>query len=232
MTEHSADVPQHIGLILDGNRRWARERNLPTLQGHNKGYDNLRTILDAAIDRGVQYVSAFIFSTENWSRTEEEVGYLMDLALRMVVRDIKEIHKKNIRVVWIGSEDRVSDKLKKAIRDAEELTKDNTAGTLGLCFNYGGQREIIEGVRRLIADGIQPADLTEKVLSGYLYHPEVPPIDLLIRTSGEQRISNFMLWRAAYSELYFSDKYWPDFSVSDLDAAFTEYNQRGRRFGG
>lgn len=232
MTEQSAGVPHHIGLILDGNRRWARERNLPTLQGHNKGYDNLRTVLDAAIERGVKYVSAFIFSTENWSRTEEEVGYLMDLALRMVVRDVKEIHKKNIRVVWIGSEERVSDKLKKAIRNAEELTKDNTAGTLGLCFNYGGQREIVEGVRQLVADGVQPEDITEEKLAEYLYHPEVPPIDLLIRTSGEQRISNFMLWRAAYSELYFTDKYWPDFSVEDLDDAIAEYNQRGRRFGG
>lgn len=205
---------------------------MPSFEGHRHGYETLRTILDAANERGIRFVSVFVFSTENWNRTKEEVGYLMDLTYTIVKKDLREIHEKNIKIVWIGSEDRVSKKLTKAIREAEELTKLNTGSVLGLCFNYGGQREITDAVRRIIHDGVAAEKITEEMLTAYLYHPEVPPIDLLIRSSGEQRISNFMLWRAAYSELLFVDKHWPDFTVEDLDAALAEYSRRGRRFGG
>jgi undecaprenyl diphosphate synthase len=226
------NVPKHIGLILDGNRRWAKAQGLPTLEGHRQGYKNLETITDAAQQRGVEYISAYIFSTENWSRAKDEVGYLMDLALKMVTHDLKHLHEKGVRVVWAGSKERVSAKLLKAIQNAERTTKDNTGITLVLCFNYGGQREIAEAVQRIISEGVEAADITEELIAKYLYHPEVPPIDLIIRTSGEQRISNFMLWRAAYSELYFIDKHWPAFTPEDLDEALAEYARRGRRFGG
>lgn len=228
MSEH---VPAHVGLILDGNRRWAKRNGLPLVEGHRQGYKTLRKVLDVALESGVQYVSAFVFSTENWRRTQEEVGYLMDLTLRIVTNDLEELHKKGIKVAWVGSEDRVSDKLRQAIRNAEALTKENTGGTLALCFNYGGQREIADAVQRMCADKIAPDEITEEKIAEYLYHPEVPPIDLLIRTSGEQRLSNFMLWRAAYSELYFVDKQWPDFTPEDFHAALREYAARGRRFG-
>lgn len=147
MSEH---VPAHVGLILDGNRRWAKRNGLPLVEGHRQGYKTLRKVLDVALESGVQYVSAFVFSTENWRRTQEEVGYLMDLTLRIVTNDLEELHKKGIKVAWVGSEDRVSDKLRQAIRNAEALTKENTGGTLALCFNYGGQREIADALRIVI----------------------------------------------------------------------------------
>lgn len=224
-------IPAHIGFILDGNRRWARDRGLPTLEGHRQGYENLKTIALAAFDKGVTCISAYIFSTENWNREKEEVSYLMDLALRMVTRDLSELDKKGVRVVWLGSTDKVSDKLLKALKKAEEKTKNNTAGTLALCFNYGGKRELAEGVAKLVADGIKPEDVTEQLLESYLYYPDIKPVDIVVRTSGEQRLSNFMLWRAAYSELMFIDKHWPAFDESDLDAVIAEYAHRQRRFG-
>lgn len=221
-------IPYHLGLILDGNRRWARERNLPTLEGHRQGYDNLKDITRVAVDRGVAYISAFIFSTENWNRTKSEVKYLMTLAHNVVTKDIEELNKENIRVVWLGSSNRVSDKLLKAIARAEELTKTNTRATLALCFNYGGQQEIADAANKLFEAG---QEITVDSLRGALYGPQIPDLDLIIRTSGEQRISNFMLWRAAYAELYFTPKHWPDFQAADLDEAFAEYALRQRRHG-
>jgi len=225
-------LPNHIGLILDGNRRWARSKGLPTLEGHRRGYDILKNIAEAAFDRGVSYVSAFIFSTENWDRSKEEVSYLMNLALKMVTRDLKDINKKGIKVVWLGSQKEVSKKLIEALKNAEEATKNNTKGTLALCFNYGGHREIAEAVKRMMGDGVVAAEVDESKIADYLYASDVPPIDIMVRTSGEQRISNFMLWRMAYSELMFMDKHWPDFTEQDLNNAITEYSHRQRRFGG
>lgn len=231
MSESLAGVPHHIGFILDGNRRWAQDNNLPKLEGHRKGYDNLKTIALAAYDRGVGCISAYIFSTENWNREKTEVSYLMDLALKMVTRDLQELHKKGVRVVWLGSTVKVSKKLLKALKNAEETTKNNTGGILALCFNYGGQRELAEGMQRLVADGVQAEDINEELIAKYLYEPAIPPVDLIVRTSGEQRISNFMLWRAAYSELLFVNKHWPAFSEQDLDDVIDEFKNRQRRFG-
>jgi undecaprenyl diphosphate synthase len=222
-------IPSHIGIILDGNRRWAKIRGKTAQAGHRKGYQTLKDITDIAFDKGINYVSAYIFSTENWKRTSDEVGFLMDLALRMVVNDLQEIQDKNIRVVWLGSTERVSEKLQKALKNAVEATKNNTRGTLALCFNYGGQQEIAEAAQAICATN-QP--ITIESISSHLYGADVPPIDLVIRTSGEHRMSNFMLWRAAYSELYFTDVLWPDFSEADLDKAIEDYSQRHRRFGG
>lgn len=224
-------LPIHLGLILDGNRRWARARGLPTLLGHKRGYDKFRTISEAAFDRGVKYVSGFIFSTENWSRSKDEVDYLMDLALKIFAKDLKGIHKKGIKVLWFGVKDKLSQKHLDAIRETEELTKNNTHGTLCVCFNYGGRREIADAVNKLIVQNIKPGDVTEQLIEDNLYHPEVPPIDMVVRTSSEQRISNFMLWRLAYAELLFVKKDWPAFTEKDLDIVLEEFALRHRRFG-
>lgn len=230
MSQSSLSTPRHLGLILDGNRRWAKANNLPTLEGHRKGYENLKTIGREAIKRGVEYVSAYVFSTENWQRSQEEVDYLMKLLLWVARNDVKELHKEGIRVRFAGSKDRLSKKILDAMQKAEELTKDNDAGTLLLCLNYGGQQEILDAANAATRDG--KTELTTEILESYLYTPDIPPIDLIIRTSGEQRLSNFMLWRSAYSELLFVKEHWPAFSVKELDEAFTEFASRQRRFGG
>ncbi len=232
MSDQQASIPNHIGLILDGNRRWARENGLPQLEGHRRGYENLKTISRAAFDRGVHYVSAFIFSTENWNRTKEEVDYLMNLAMKIATKDAKELSEENIKIVVLGIEDGVNPKLIKAWRQVEKESQDNTGGTLALCFNYGGMREITDAVKKIINDGVRSSDVTESDIENNLYHPEIPAIDFMIRSSGEQRISNFMLWRMAYAELYFSPKHWPGFTANDLEVALTDYASRQRRFGG
>lgn len=222
-------LPVHLGIILDGNRRWARAQGLPTFEGHRQGYNNLKDITKAAVNRGVIYISAFIFSTENWKRTKAEVKYLMGLAYKLVARDIEELNKENLKIVWLGSREGLSEKLINAITNAEELTKSNTRGTLALCFNYGGQQEITDATNKIVEAG-QP--ITEENIKKNLYRPELPDIDLIIRTSGEQRLSNFMLWRAAYAELYFTKTHWPAFDIQELDKALLEYASRQRRFGG
>ncbi len=231
-TEIAPVVPVHLGIILDGNRRWAREQNLPTFKGHQKGYENLVTIAEAALARGVRYLTAFVFSTENWSRSADEVKYLMDLFLWVAEKDWKRLHDKNTRLRFIGSQDQLPAKLVAAIRKVEDITRDNTGGDLVLCLNYGGQQEIVQATQAIMAAGLKPEELTKDVFSQYLYAPDVPPVDLVIRTSGEQRLSNFMLWRIAYSEIYFGAvTHWPAFTVGDLDAALDDYARRQRRFG-
>lgn len=229
MSDNSLTLPVHLGLILDGNRRWARSQNLPTLEGHRKGYENLKTIGKAAIARGVKYVSAYVFSTENWQRSAEEVDYLMKLLTWVTKHEIKELNEANIRVVFAGSKERLHKNVLASIAKAEQKTKDNTAGTLILCLNYGGHKEIVDAVNQAIEKG--ESKMTESIIEQNLYAPFAPVVDLIVRTSGEQRLSNFMLWRAAYSELIFADKHWPAFDVTDLDKALREYSSRQRRFG-
>jgi undecaprenyl diphosphate synthase len=224
-------VPIHVGLILDGNRRWARAQGLPQLEGHRRGSDNLFEISRAAAERGVKYVSAYVFSTENWNRTQEEVAYLMDLVVWVATKEIDKYAKEGLRVIFFGSRERLSPKVIRAIDNAEAKTKHETRMVVALCFNYGGQTELAEGVARLVADGVPADEVTVERLGQYLYHPEVPPIDLLIRTSGEQRLSGFMMWRASYAELYFTPQPWPGFTAADLDEALAEYARRQRRFG-
>jgi undecaprenyl diphosphate synthase len=221
-------IPTHVGLILDGNRRWAKERGLKPIEGHKKGYDTFRDIADAALKKGIRFLTVFAFSTENWQRANEEVAFLMSFTAKILRTEIKNLHKQNIRFVWLGSEDGLDTKLVKSLRDAETLTAQNDGGTFCYCFNYGGQAEIAEAAESLRTMGTK---ITVDSLANALYAPEIPPIDFIIRTSGEQRISNFMLWRAAYSELYFTKVYWPDFSVADLDVALADYAARQRRFG-
>ncbi|HSX14364.1 MAG TPA: polyprenyl diphosphate synthase [Candidatus Saccharimonadales bacterium] len=231
-TNNESIVPRHLGLILDGNRRWALENGFPKLEGHRYGYETLKTIADAALDRGVKYLTAYVFSTENWKRPPIEVKFLMDLLYWVATKEVEEFHQKNIRLVFLGKEVPLSPKILKAIYQAEEKTKHNSHGTLALCLNYGGQTEITEAVQKIIKAGIHPDQITPDTIQAHLYHPEIPDVDFIIRTSGEQRLSNFMLWRSAYAELYFkSNKHWPAFTVSDLDEALKDYAERVRRFG-
>lgn len=231
MSDSNIDLPKHLGLILDGNRRWAKSQGLSNYEGHKKGYENLKVIAKDAIKRGVKYVSAYVFSTENWQRTPEEVDYLMKLLLWVAKNEVKELDKDNIRVRFLGERDPLSNDILKAIDNAEKLTKNNTKGTLALCLNYGGQQEIVASVNKFLVNNPDPPSITLQDIEQNLYAADIPPVDLLVRTSGEQRISNFMLWRIAYSELIFLDKHWPAFDVDDLDKVLDIYAQRQRRFG-
>ncbi len=224
-------VPRHLGLILDGNRRWARERGLPVMEGHRRGYFTLKDVALEALEQGVEYLSAYVFSTENWNRNQGEVDYLMKLVLWIMKNEVEEFHRRNIRLRVVGSEERLSSELLEAIRAAENKTRNNTGGTLLLCFNYGGQQEIADAMKKIVEAGTPAADVTPELIGRHLYAPGVPPVDLIIRTSGEQRLSNFLLWQGAYSELMFTDTYWPDFSKHELEAMFIQYSHRQRRHG-
>jgi len=229
---NEADVPKHIGYIVDGNRRWAKQHGLPAYEGHMAGYSTLQDVLIETLEQGVEYVSAYVFSTENWKRSEDEVGRLMGLILKIFTSDLHILQEKNVRLRVLGTQEGVSDKVLKAIAEAEAATKDNTGGTLALCFNYGGQTEIVDAVKQIIKQGISADEVTPELISEYLYDPEIPPCDIVVRTSGEQRLSNFMLWRSAYSELMFIEKNWPDMTKQDVIDIIEEYKLRGRRFGG
>lgn len=224
-------VPQHIGYIVDGNRRWARQHGLPTYEGHLAGYNAIQDIAKATFDTGVKYVSAYVFSTENWKRSEDEVSKLMGLVLRLLKADLHIFQEHDIRLRVLGSREGVSDKILKAIDDAEAATAGNQSGTLALCFNYGGQAEVADAVKKIVQSGVSADEITPELLAENLYASDIPPCDLIVRTSGEQRLSNFMLWRAAYSELMFLDKNWPDMTKQDVMDILEEYKRRGRRFG-
>lgn len=230
MVESTA-IPNHVGLILDGNRRWAKERGLSANEGHRQGSEAFKEVIRAGFKSGVKVISAYVFSTENWKRTQEEVKFLMSLVLRFVDRDLDRLHEEGVRVVIIGSRFGLSKKVVAAIDKAEEKTRNNKKGVLALCLNYGGHQEIVDAVKSILEARIKQGDVTEETIAQHLYHPEIPPLDLIIRTSGEQRLSNFMLWRSDYAELYFTEKLWPDFTGDDLDTALQEYATRRRRLG-
>lgn len=227
-----AVIPAHIGYIVDGNRRWAKKHGLPNYEGHLAGYYALKEVGLATLAAGVQYMSAYVFSTENWKRSSDEVKKLMGLTLRVLKSDVPEFNKNNVRLKVIGSLEGVDDKIIQAIRDAEADTAHNTGGVFALCFNYGGQREIVDAVKGIVDAGVPAEDVTEELIAQHLYAPEVPPVDIVVRTSGEQRLSNFMLWRSAYSEFLFLEKNWPDMTKDDVDAIIAEFTKRQRRFGG
>lgn len=224
-------VPAHIGLILDGNRRWAKANGLPTLAGHDRGYDTFIKVAPAFFERGVKYLSAFIFSTENWRRTQQEVSYLMGLFHKLAKDRLQELDAKNIRALFLGRHAALDKKLTVALEAAEAKTKDNSGGTVAFCLNYGGTYEIADAVKAIVAAKAKAEDIEPALITKHLYHPELPKLDLVVRTSGEQRLSNFMLWRAAYAELMFLDKHWPDVDESDVEAILAEYAERQRRFG-
>jgi len=262
----SQALPTHIGFIVDGNRRWARERGLSTYDGHKRGYEVLKEMAYVAQARGVKYVSAFVFSTENWQRSKEEVSYLMDLFLWAAAHDMKKMVRDGFRIVFIGRPEGLRAKIRAAIEKTEKDSASNTGTTLALCFNYGGQAEIVDAAKGLVSEKIRQIchsestmsssdlfrgsgvdsrnksendsltkkltdEITEETFAKYLWHPEIPPIDIMVRSSGEQRLSGFMLWRVAYAELMWIKKNWPDMTESDFDDVLAEFAGRQRRFG-
>jgi undecaprenyl diphosphate synthase len=228
---NSSAIPQHVAIIPDGSRRWAKQHNQTANDGHKAGYDNLKRIADAAFARGIPYVTGYVFSTENWNRADTEVGYLMKLAAHAIKVETKQFVAKGIQIRILGSRAGLDPKLSQGLDQVEESTKGGTAGTIGICFNYGGRRDVIEAVQRLVAAGADATDITEIRLAAELSSAGMPDPDLIIRTSGEQRLSNYLIWESAYSELYFTDCLWPDFNEAELDQALTAYADRKRNFG-
>ena len=227
-----SNVPQHIGFILDGNRRWAKKHGLPTYEGHLAGYEALKDVIRETADAGVKYISFYSWSTENWNRAEEEVRGVFKLVRRLFATDIKELQKEGFRLIVMGSRDKLPEDIVKMIDEAEQVSHEGTRATLVMCFNYSGQQEIIRAAQRMSEAGVAVGEADVSGFEQFLDHPEVPACDLIVRTSGEQRLSNFMLWRSAYSEFIFLDKFWPDMRAEDVTAILEEYTNRSRRFGG
>jgi undecaprenyl diphosphate synthase len=223
--------PQHVAIIMDGNGRWAKKRGLPRLVGHEAGGRNIRPVVKIFADYGVRYLTLYTFSTENWNRPRVEVAGLLSLLAKKIDQETQAFHQQNIRLVHVGRLDRLSQKLREKVQAAVELTKNNTGLTLCLAFDYGGRDEIVQATRRIASAGITGDDIDEPMFARYLYSAGIPNPDLIIRTGGESRLSNFLLWQAAYSELYFTPVLWPDFGHKDIEEALAEYERRQRRFG-
>ena len=225
------EPPKHVAIIMDGNGRWASERGMHRSEGHKAGVDNVRRITTSFADHGVKYLTLFAFSTENWERPDDEVGFLISLMGEAVRQETQPLHEQGVRIRHIGRLDRLPGGLKDAIRESMELTKDNKGITLNLAYNYGGRAEIIDAVRAMVADGLQPDDITEDTLQRHLYTAGLPDPDLIIRTAGEMRISNFLIWQSAYAEYYATDVHWPDFDELQVAKALEAYGGRQRRYG-
>ena len=230
------NLPKHIGVIMDGNGRWATKRGLPRSAGHSAGADTLKKIVTECNKMGVKYITVYAFSTENWSRPKAEVDFLMNLLLDYLKNAEKTLAGENVVIRAIGSRAELTEEIRQQIVKTEEFTKNNDGIVMNIALNYGGREEIVSAVKNVCADvqkgDINPQEITEKVFSDYLYTAGQPDIDLLIRTSGEQRLSNFLLWQNSYSEMWFTNKLWPDFSTEDLHQAIIDFQGRGRRFGG
>ena len=231
MEKEELKIPKHVAIIVDGNGRWAKERGLSRLKGHDEGYNNLKKIGEYALKKGVEVLSLYVFSTENFKREKEEVDHLMNLFLIKFKSDKDFFMKKNIKVVFSGRDEPLPKNVIKARDELTEMTKNNTGGILNFCLNYGGRAEIVDACKKIMNDNIDVNDIDEKLFSKYMYQ-DLPDVDLMIRTSGEVRLSNFLLWQNSYAELYFPDTKFPDFSEEDFDKAIEEYNNRDRRFGG
>jgi len=225
-------LPSHVAIIMDGNGRWAKQHGLPRLAGHEAGTSNVRRVVDRFNNYEVRYLTLYAFSTENWRRPDEEVNGLIHIFARMIDRETKALHEKGVRLFHLGKADSLSEELQTKVNKAIELTKNNTGITLSIAFDYGGRAEILDAARRIVRDGIRPEDITESLFSSYLYTPNVPEPDLIIRTAGEMRLSNFLIWQSAYSEYYSTPTLWPDFKDEEVDKALIAYSRRERRFGG
>lgn len=230
--EEPLKIPTHVGLIMDGNGRWANAKGLPRLAGHRAGVENLRDVITAGIKFGVKYLTFYAFSTENWNRPRDEVFGIMDLLAEFIDRETEPLHKEGVRILHIGHLDRLRPSLVEKIKYAIALTKDNRKITVQLAFNYGGRDEIATAVRKIVAAGTKPEDVTETLISRNLFTAGIPDPDLIIRTSGEMRTSNFLMWQSAYAEWVFPNTYWPDFNEEVFREMLREYSRRNRRFGG
>ncbi|HQT64427.1 MAG: di-trans,poly-cis-decaprenylcistransferase [Acidocella sp. 20-57-95] len=227
----SLNAPRHVAIIMDGNGRWAAARGMPRAVGHREGTKAVRRTIEAAIEQNVEYLTLFAFSSENWARPQEEVTDLTGLLRHYLRNELNELHENGVRLLVIGERERFGPNLAHELAEAEAKTAGNTKLTLVMALSYGGRADIVEAARRAMAAGMKPEDLTEQTFAGLLATDGIPDPDLLIRTSGEERISNFLLWQTAYSELYFTDVLWPDFGAGDFAAALNEYARRERRFG-
>ncbi len=222
---------KHIAIIMDGNRRWAKERLLPSMMGHKKGVDALKKVTRACDDLGVKYLTLYAFSTENWNRKKEEVDFLMDLLATTLVNELNELNENNVKMKFIGNLKQLNQNLQNILAKSEEKTKDNTGVVLTVAINYGARDEIVHAIQNIVKDKIPPEEITQELVSKYLYTKDLPDPDLLIRTSGEKRISNYLLWQIAYSEIYVTDAFWPDFDKEALKVAIKEFLKRQRRWG-
>jgi undecaprenyl diphosphate synthase len=227
----TAAVPRHIAIVMDGNRRWARGRHLPVIAGHRQGVETIRRTVRAARDRGVEYVTLYSFSTENWKRDPDEVGGLMKLLEETIRRETPTLVKDGVRLRIIGRLNELSDGVRSAMTESARATDPGKNGTMTIAFNYGGRAEIVDAVKRLVEEGMPADQIDEQAIAARLYAPEHPDPDLLIRTGGELRVSNFLLWEVAYAEMWATDVLWPDFAVEHLDAALASYARRERRYG-
>jgi undecaprenyl diphosphate synthase len=223
--------PTHIAIIMDGNGRWAQKRGLPRLEGHQAGVENLRSVIKYFRKLKLKYLTLYGFSTENWKRPKDEIDGLLNLLQEAIDKETLELHKNGIRIRHLGRRDRLSAGLQRAIAKAVELTKDNKGMTVSFAFDYGGRAEIIDAVRKIVNEGIPPKKINEQLFDNYLYTAGLPEVDLVIRTAGELRISNFLIWQTAYSEYYSTEVFWPDFDSKEIDKALLAYSQRQRRFG-
>lgn len=222
---------EHIAIIMDGNRRWAKEKNLLSAMGHKKGVDALKTTLRACKDFGIKYLTVYAFSTENWKRKKEEVDFLMELLAITLTNELAEMHSEGVVISFIGDISKLSDKLQKILANSVETTKNNSGVHLQIAFNYGARDEIVHAVKSIVERGVKSEDITEEMISENLYTKNIPDPDLLIRTGGEKRISNYLLWQIAYSEILVTDEYWPEFGRDSLARAVEEFKNRQRRFG-
>jgi undecaprenyl diphosphate synthase len=229
--EKLAKVPKHVAIIMDGNGRWATEKGLPRVAGHRAGTENLREVIEASVEFGIQYLTIYAFSTENWKRPKDEIQGLMRIFRTMLDRELANLHENGVQLRHFGRLDRIDQVLKEKVLEAIELTKDNQTLILNIAFNYGGRDEIIQAVKGLMRDGHAAEEVTEDLLGQYLYSTNCPDPDLIIRTSGEYRCSNFLIWQGAYSEWYFTPTYWPDFGRENLYEALSAFNERERRYG-
>ncbi len=224
-------IPTHVAIIMDGNGRWARARGLPRLAGHRAGVENLRRVIEASIEFGIQYLTIYAFSTENWDRPQNEVRGLINILENVIDRELKELHENGVQLRHIGDLDPLRPELQEKVLHAIDLTRDNRKLVLNVAWNYGGRAEIVHAIQRMLADGLSEGEIDEELVSRYLFTAESPDPDLVIRTSGELRVSNFLIWQSAYAEWYITPTYWPDFGREELLQALCDYSQRDRRFG-
>jgi len=225
-------IPQHVGFIMDGNRRWAKEKNLPTLEGHRKGlYDALIPLLDHCYNKGIRYITVWAFSTENWDRSKREIDYLIGLMEQIFREKLDELDEKGVKINPIGRLTDYPQKTQELARKAKEKTANNDKLIFNIGLSYGGRDEIVTATRNIIRDGLKPEEVTEEKFSEYIFEAGQPDPDIIVRTSGEQRLSGFLMWQSAYAELYFTKTYWPDFDEKELDKLIAEYSGRERRFG-